>query len=308
MPPNETLFLETTTKISKESVQCVSSSILLKTMTNVDRRSFMEFQVWDFPAQVDYNSIMDVGSIFGNVGALIWVLDSQDEYFDAIEKLNETILFLRGRFPAVNVEVFIHKVDSLSDDYKDDLFRDIQQRVLDEMADHNYELAPLSFYQTSIYDHSIYEAISKVIQKLVPQLPTLESLLNMLCSNSKIEKAYLIDIQSKIYIASDTSPGDITQYEICADYIDIICDLSAIWGWERPEEGGAQKEEYGNEEAESLISMEKSGVGYLYLREMNKYLALVCIMGEDDPAKNKAKVDYNVNVFQKALNQVLGQK
>ena len=37
----------------------------------------------------------------------------------------------------------------------------------------------LSFYLTSIYDHSIFEAFSKVVQKLIPQLPTLENMLNM---------------------------------------------------------------------------------------------------------------------------------
>lgn len=35
---------------------------------------------------------------------------------------------------------------------------------------------------TSIYDHSIFEAFSKVVQKLIPQLPTLENLLNILIS------------------------------------------------------------------------------------------------------------------------------
>ena len=41
-------------------------------------------------------------------------------------------------------------------------------------------LAPwASFYLTSIYDHSIFEAFSKVVQKLIPQLSTLENLLNL---------------------------------------------------------------------------------------------------------------------------------
>lgn len=47
-----------------------------------------------------------------------------------------------------------------------------------------YEHILLSFYLTSIYDHSIFEAFSKVVQKLIPQLPTLENLLNILISVS----------------------------------------------------------------------------------------------------------------------------
>lgn len=41
-----------------------------------------------------------------------------------------------------------------------------------------------SFYLTSMYDHSIFEAFSKVVQKLIPQLPTLENLLNIFISVS----------------------------------------------------------------------------------------------------------------------------
>ena len=66
----------------------------------------------------------------------------------------------------------------------------------------------LSFYLTSIYDHSIFVAFSKVVQKLIPQLPTLENLINLFISNSGIEKAFLFDILSKIYVATDSSPVD----------------------------------------------------------------------------------------------------
>ena len=45
-------------------------------------------------------------------------------------------------------------------------------------------VSSFSFYLTSIYDHSIFEAFSKVVQKLIPQLPTLENLLNILISVS----------------------------------------------------------------------------------------------------------------------------
>lgn len=47
-----------------------------------------------------------------------------------------------------------------------------------------------SFYLTSIYDHSIFEAFSKVVQKLIPQLPTLENLLNIFISVSEKETVW----------------------------------------------------------------------------------------------------------------------
>ncbi|KAJ9638257.1 GTP-binding protein gtr2 [Coniosporium tulheliwenetii] len=291
LPPSETLYLETTTRIKKESMH-----------------SFMDFQVWDFPGHLDYfDPAFDVDNIFDEIGALIWVIDAQDEYLDAINRLNTTILNLQHSYPNILVEVFVHKVDGLSDDYKSDTFRDIIQRVQDELSDAGYENPPVSYYQTSIYDHSIFEAFSKVIQKLIPQLPTLESLLNSLCANCRIEKAYVFDVLSKIYIATDTSPTDIGSYEICSDYIDVVVDVSEIYGWDRPSENGNADEsieETGNNDAESLITMERKGNNYLYLREINKYLALICLMGDDSPAEKKALIDYNVGVFQEALAQV----
>ena len=233
----------------------------------------MDFQIIDFPAQVDFGSLADHEDMFKNVGALLWVIDAQDEYFDTIEKLIKTIIYLQHKYPNINIEVFVHKVDGLSEDFRSDIYRDIQQRIMDDLGDHRLENAPVSFYLTSIYDHSIFEAFSKVIQKLVRQLPALENMLNSLCSKTRIRKAYLFDVLSKIYIASDTSPSDISMYETCSDFIDVVVDVGEIYGWDRPQiEGdlnGAGKE-HNNDETESMITMERPGVGFLYLREVNK--------------------------------------
>ena len=71
---------------------------------------------------------------------------------------------------------------------------------------------------------------SKVVQKLIPQLPTLENMLNIFVSNSNAEKAFLFDVVSKIYIATDSSPVDMQSYELCCDMIDLIIDVSCIYG------------------------------------------------------------------------------
>lgn len=53
---------------------------------------------------------------------------------------------------------------------------------MDELVQSKLDGIHLNFYLTSIYDHTVFEAFSKVIQKLVPQLPTLENLLDILLS------------------------------------------------------------------------------------------------------------------------------
>jgi len=295
MAPTDTLFLESTTRITKDPIH-----------------SFMDFQVWDFPGQIDHlDSPFDFDSIFGEHGALIWVLDAQDDYLEALAKLHTTIIHLQRNYPQINIEVFNHKVDGLSDDYKIDTQRDIVQRTQDELSDAGFDNVQISYHLTSIYDHSIFEAFSKVIQKLIPQLGTLENLLNVLCLNSGIEKAFLFDVLSKIYIATDSSPVDVQSYEICSDYIDVIVDISEIYGYNRvpsgqvPDSGQLPRSlEDGEEtspEACSIIRLQNGMV--LYLREINKYLALICLMRKES-IERQGLVDYNVQVFQNALEKV----
>ncbi|KAF9945805.1 hypothetical protein BGZ70_003563 [Mortierella alpina] len=343
MSPTETLFLESTSKINKDNIH-----------------SFIDFQVWDFPGQMDFfDPAFDTTAIFGEVGALVFVIDSQDDYMEALARLHSTVVAAHRVNPNITFEVFIHKVDGLSEDYKIDTQRDIQQTTTDELADAGLENVQLAFYLTSIYDHSIFEAFSKVIQKLIPQLPTLENLLNILCANSGIEKAFLFDVISKIYIATDSSPVDSQSYEICSDMIDVIIDISSIYGraaigaksqgylddqqnaaedWTQQQDGhnddedptGAQRSQEnhsqavvssgsragsidnqstsqsgGNHEAFSVIKMGNGTV--LYLREVNKYLALICLLRAETFEK-QGLIDYNVHCFKEAMDQVFELK
>ncbi|XP_013385486.1 ras-related GTP-binding protein C [Lingula anatina] len=282
MSPNETLFLESTNKIVKD---------------DISNSSFVQFQIWDFPGQIDFfDPTFDSEMIFGGTGALIFVIDAQDDYMEALAKLHMTVTRAYKVNPDIKFEVFIHKVDGLSDDHKIETQRDIHQRANDDLADAGLENLHLSFYLTSIYDHSIFEAFSKVVQKLIPQLPILENLLNILISNSGIEKAFLFDVVSKIYIATDSSPVDMQSYELCCDMLDVVIDISCIYGMgEDPEANPFDKE------SSSLIKLNNATV--LYLREVNKYLALVCILREDSFEK-QGIIDYNFHCFRQAIQEV----
>ncbi len=58
--------------------------------------------------------------------------------------------------------MFIHKVDGLADERKIEAQRDIHQRATDDLADAGLDGIHLSFYLTSIYDHSIFEVCTTV--------------------------------------------------------------------------------------------------------------------------------------------------
>ncbi len=54
---------------------------------------------------------------------------------------------------------------------------EIKKSITEELGDANLPIRP-SFHLTSIYDHTIFEAFSKIVQGLIPQLALLEKLLD----------------------------------------------------------------------------------------------------------------------------------
>ena len=83
-------------------------------------RSFIDFQIWDFPGQLNIFDMEADGiqEVFSTVGAIIFVLDAQDDYNEAINRLIFTVTSAYVVNPNITFEVLIHKVDGLSDDYK----------------------------------------------------------------------------------------------------------------------------------------------------------------------------------------------
>jgi Ras-related GTP-binding protein C/D len=287
---------------------------------DINNSSFVQFQIWDFPGQIDFfDPTFDSELIFGDCGALVFVIDAQDDYLEALTKLNQTVTKAYKVNRKIKFEVFIHKVDGVSDDFKIESQRDIHQRATDDLQDAGLDIH-LSFHLTSIYDHSIFEAFSKVVQKLISQLPTLENLLNILITNSGIEKAFLFDVVSKIYIATDSAPVDMQTYELCCDMIDVVIDLSDIYGVSSEERANQEQTAFDNLSS-SLIKLNNSTI--LYLKEVNKFLALVCILREENFTRQgeitcfsfkivadnfylffTGVIDYNFLIFRESIGRV----
>jgi Ras-related GTP-binding protein C/D len=232
-------------------------------------RSFMDFQIWDFPGQLDYfDPAFDSGDIFKNIGALIWVIDAQDDYNDSLNRLVVTIMNLQStEYRDILVEVFIHKTDGLPDEIKGDVYTDITSRVSDELADAGYINPRVTYHVTSIFDSSIFEALSRVIQKLIPELNTLQNLLNILADNTGMQKAYLFDINSKIYVASDTRPVDMGSYEMSSAMIDFVLDTIDLFNYPRKntKQLGAQMDE-----VEASVTFSHDDSLMLLLKEVNR--------------------------------------
>lgn len=296
MSPHETLFLESTNTLDVKYVA---------------NNSLVQFQIWDFPGDFQFTDQIALGDqilteeqIFRNCQALVFVLDAQDDpYTDALQKLHETIVRANKYNPNIFFEVFIHKVDGdlfLSDEQKVDCQRDIHEQIYAELRERDLDHIQVEFQLTSIYDHSVFEAFSKVVQKLIPHLDHMERLMDILISTCNIEKAFLFDVVSKIYIATDSNPVDMQSYELCSDMIDVVIDISCIYGLDSTTEGLAY-----DGKSSSMFRLNNGMV--LYLREVSDYLALVCLLRESNFSK-PGLLDYNIDCFRDALREIFVTK
>lgn len=48
-----------------------------------------------------------------------------------------------------------------------------------------------------------------------------------------MEKSFLFDVISRVYIATDRNPVHMASYELCCDMIDVVIDVSCIYGARR---------------------------------------------------------------------------
>ncbi|KAG7451281.1 Gtr1/RagA G protein Gtr2 [Guyanagaster necrorhizus] len=211
LPPKQTFYLETTTRIVKHTYDTV-----------------IPLEIWDCPGTI---TVETLGAPLSQFLTIIFVIDIRDLYNQPISKLVEFIVAAYHENPNVNIEVFVHKAEKLQEDDKIENFRQINERVTDRLLDisPDYEQMPLNFHLTSVYDHTLHEAFSRVLHKLIDSLPFLEDLLNVFCANSQSPKAFLFDIASRLYIATDASPVDSATHNLCCDYLQMLNSFGPLY-------------------------------------------------------------------------------
>ncbi|KPI90554.1 putative ras-like small GTPase [Leptomonas seymouri] len=338
-------------KVVFEGMQPHDSASLPTTVqpekSTVHSNDFVNFEVWDFPGQNDpfdpnNASRYDVNQLLENCGAIVYVLDCRELIDDARARLLDTISAAYRYNPELCVEVFIHKVDALSEDHQADLLASLQRRVEGEAKQRLENVQPLrlNFNLTSIYDHSVFQAFSLVVQKLIKsKTPYITELLQMLNSNSNVDLSYLFLSYSKIYVAVDERNRLKSRtYDLCSDAIEVVVKMSRIYTLRR--EGASVSTNSNNsalrdgqgDAAHALTAsssgMQSSGAegcscaagapslyrgataviqlsneDCIYLRELPSSLTLVLMMKQTD-LENRALIDRNIDIFYKAAYEI----
>ncbi|CAE7706915.1 RRAGC [Symbiodinium sp. KB8] len=278
LSPHESLFLE--------------SGIKLETFTIV-HNSLLRLKLVDFPGNLLLDDSLSLhpldASVFSGQCAVVLVIDAQQEeaYTTSVTKARRVIEFACKRNPDVTFDVLMHKVDGAkfyTDGRKEECKKAIEDKLTEDMSDK--EKASISFHCTSIYDHTVFEAFSQVVQKLILERPTLEKCLEAVSQNTRMEKVYLFDVVSKLYLAADKSNSELSWYELCADMVDVVIDIACIYG------NGLED----NKDAGCEFQLHNGAV--LVLKEVGHCLALVCVFQGDDACFDRQELlEHNVEVF-----------
>lgn len=109
-----------------------------------------------------------------------------------------------------------------------DFQKSVQTMIAEQLSDLDMGITT-SFYRTSIYDNSIFDGVSKCVQRILPRRTNVQNLLNSLSQSCGMSKVYLFDTFSKLCIAMDSTPNESSLYELCSDSIDVVLELVGIY-------------------------------------------------------------------------------
>ena len=292
MSPHESVFNEPTTQI--DSLQ-------------VDNLGYAKLTVTEFPSNFigEKGTAMDL-NYFQTCGLIIYVFDSLDTSSQPFDYFKDNVFPLLLKHPDISLAIFTHKTDSTNIN-PSELSKqkgEIQTRFKDILSKCTHDIN-VNFYSTSIYDYSLFETFSKIFQKMMPQNNLLSSLLDHLTLSCRFEKAYLFDVFNKIYLAIDSSPMEAQTYEICSDMIDVVLDMSGIYG------DDINTDAYFDDNSTSLININntersENSKSVLYLRFIDSNLALISIINEENFERPHI-LDYNIKLFRNAVKKILNK-
>ncbi|KAG7567004.1 hypothetical protein FFLO_01263 [Filobasidium floriforme] len=325
MTPKDTIWLETTQQIVK-----------------TDFDSILPLELWDTPGSFDLDSIT-----WEEFSTVVYMLDVSQDTHHPISKIVPTFILAYAQNPSINFEVFIHKADHWDADWQDEDFREITGRVMDEIADFSdwasladthpnvrfnvdadawletLTTEKIRFWLTSIHNYTIYEAWSKVIQRLMEDIyGTIEGLLNTFGQQSSMHKSFLFDINAKLYVAMDINSVESSTFQLCSDYLGRMMVFQSLFdnvpearkqarsekakreGKRDPTQDEDDDEDPEEREWPANVARLGENTSICYW-QFTKRLALMSVVSSDVLNQQQGMIEFNVALLRKAILQIL---
>ena len=294
MSPHESVYLETCNSIESYTL---------------DNLGYTSLIIRDYPYNYRFENASNIEQKYVlNCGVLIYVIDSQDISDSTFEHFKKTLAAVIQRNPKIQIYIFLHKTDGayfVQNSSGSQRNQEINSTISKIFNEFQLEKSP-NIYKTSIYDHSLFEAFSKIFQKLMPENGLFSKLLDNLTTYCSFVKAYLFDVTNKIYIGIDNSPIDEQLYETCTDMIDVVIDMSGIYGDGYNSEQGKSSFDENSYSIIKINNINKSddSKSYLYLRFIDAHLALISVINDENFARQHL-IDFNIKLFREAVKEIL---
>lgn len=265
----------------------------------------IDFKVYDFPNKYDLEDpAPSEQMILKNAAALIYVLNPGGDTYKSLEIFAEVYEYLKKKNTnSCQFFIFINKsdIDLGTQEARDEFMIKHKKKLTDEEVD----VKQVNLYFTTIIDYSIYEAFSKVIQKILPCTTYVSKLLNKLCDYCKIEKAFVFDICSKLFIAhNDKVNIEPVKYEICCEMIDIHIDISLLYNNEKKEENSDEPDKESMSCVKLNVETSEDKREFFILQELEDYLCLGFTVKESN-FDRPYLIEANINKFKEGLVRLL---
>lgn len=247
---------------------------------------------------------------FTHCQSLILVIDSSSDdvplnVFSLAKRVITRALKIRNTADSssqggLNVHLFLNKIDANYRFDPDSVQAEsnkatFMQSVVNKIHEETPVMVNLEAHCTSIFDNSIHEAFSKVIQRPLLSNGKIEQLLDSVVSSCRMEKAVLFDLVSKITFGSDSSQIDSSTFSLMQDLLEVIIDMIGIYG---------AAGQLGGSDARTSCNISLSDGQMIIVKLIEKNLALVSIIKAENFDKSYL-LNHNVNAFRNALMKVV---
>ena len=246
--------------------------------------------------------------VISNCTALIYVVDMQGNSKLAMDYFKDKIVPLLSKYNQITLSVLFHKSDNVginpNEGYiKEKQIKSTQSSFLSELN----KATPgtkVDFYFTSLYDYSLFESFSCIFQINMQKNYYFSGLINSFAIKSKFEKTYLFDYVNKIYLATNSTPGEKSLFSSCLEAINNLYELSKNYSNE--------EDNVINQHCKSIFTLNNfsknnDSTYLLYVAFLFNNLVLVGVINQKYYEKPKL-MEYNVDVFKAGIQEIIQQE
>ena len=278
---------------------------------------YCKVNLTEFPSSSSYqNNYKEYENYLINCDILIFVIDykkynlstqEQTEYF------KNSIIPIMKKYKDITLYIFIHTIDNynanniLQTQYNDEL----QKSIIKTYSDYNINIDEFKkkFFITSIYNSTLYEAFSTILQNKIPQAKNLSILVKEMGENSSIDNAYLFDINNKFCLASyKPNLEKVNMFDICLNMIDFALELSNIYEESEDKNDNINKNFDEDLDYSMEINNYKNGVNdtksIVFLKYIFKNLVLISIISREKNEKSHHLLEYNINILKEGVIRI----